>query len=315
MSVESETSTYAGTNGQAPTVVVTGANGLVGARVCSALAERGATVRALVRRPGTAPGGPGVEEVVGDFADAETAARVVAGAQAVVATVHPMGSDRETQHAVGVEGTTTLARAAADAGVDRFVHISTAAVYDRRPGVGDVAEDAVLVGDDGGDYPVTKRDAERSLAGIDGLTTILLRPPAIVGPGESSVWNSLRPAGIRDDESRRRVVPDQSWAWVYVDDLAVFAADLATGAVPTAEDPAAGPVRGAATPVNVSTSPATWRDYMDAVARGLGVEWTASDEPAWTGQVRGDRARAWGWQPRVDLGAALEELERDLSRG
>ena len=35
-----------------PTVVVTGANGLVGAATCAALVERGAHVRAVVRRAG-----------------------------------------------------------------------------------------------------------------------------------------------------------------------------------------------------------------------------------------------------------------------
>ena len=44
-----------------PVVVVTGANGLVGSHVVAALAERGATVRAVVRRVGTAPQHPGVE--------------------------------------------------------------------------------------------------------------------------------------------------------------------------------------------------------------------------------------------------------------
>ncbi len=52
-----------------PVVVVTGANGLVGARICAALAGRGVTVRAVVRRPGTAPVLPGVEERAGDFPD------------------------------------------------------------------------------------------------------------------------------------------------------------------------------------------------------------------------------------------------------
>lgn len=294
-------------------VVVTGASGLVGARVCAALADRGATVRAVVRRPGTAPRLPGVLEWVGDFHDPQVAAAVTAGAAAVVTTVHPMGSDRETQHRIGVAGTSVLARAARDAGVDRLVHVSTAAVYDRSPGVGDIDEDAVLVDDDAGDYPVTKRDADAALAAIDGLTTVLLRPPAILGPGESSTWNTLRPAAVRDHESARRTPPDGTFAWVHVDDLAALAADIASGAIAAAGDSARGPVAGATTALNVAGGPATQRDYYTTVCRAVGVDplWD-DDSPVWTGRISAARAHGWGWTPRVDLAAALDELEIGL---
>src|SRR3712207_1711640 len=95
----------------AAVVVVTGANGLVGAKVCAAVTERGGTVRAVVRRAGTAPALDGVSEHVGDFTDPAFASSVVQGADAVVTTVHPMGSDRSTQQQVAVEGTPLLARA------------------------------------------------------------------------------------------------------------------------------------------------------------------------------------------------------------
>ncbi len=295
-----------------PVVVVTGANGLVGARICAALVERGATVRAVVRRPGTAPALAGVEERVGDFPDPGFAAAVVEGAGAVVTTVHPMGSDREIQHRVGVEGTSAFARAAAEAGVERLVHISTAAVYDRSPETGDVDESSPLVADGGGDYPVTKRDTDAALADLEGITRVLLRPPAILGAGESSIWNSLRPAAIRADEQARHAVPEQTFAWVHVDDLAAFAADIASGRVPTSPDPATGPVAGACTAVNVAAGPATVRDYHETVTGALGVESVWDDAAAWTGQILAGRAHGWGWAPTVDLTQALAEIDAGL---
>ena len=289
-----------------PVVVVTGANGLVGAAVCRALAERSAQVRAVVRRPGTAPVLDGVTEHVGDAADA------LDGADAVVTTVHPMGSDRDEQHRVGVEGTARLARAARDAGVARLVHVSTAGVYDRSAGLGDLAEDAALLPEGSGDYPDTKNAADVALAEVGGLTTVLVRPPAIAGAAGTSVWNTLRPQAFVDGD--RSVNPAKSWSWVHVEDLAAMLADLAVGAVATSDDPEQGPVPGGTTPVLVAGEPATWGDYLGAVGEAVGMtpEWT--DEPVWTGQLVTDRARRWGWAPRVGLDRALAELRQGLAR-
>ena len=295
-----------------PVVVVTGANGLVGTRICAALVERGASVRALVRRPGTAPTLPGVQEWVGDFSAPPVAAEVVEGADAVVTTVHPMGTDRDTQHRVAVEGTPAFARAARDAGVQRLVHISTSAVYDRSPGAGDIDENSPLVDDDADAYAVTKRDTDAALADVDRITRILLRPPAILGPGKSSIWNTVRPAMIRRDDTARHAIPGQTFAWVHVHDLARLAADLAGGLVPPSADPKHGPVPGACTVVNVAAAPATVRDYQQTVTAALGLEPVWDDRPAWTGRIMTDRAHTWGWTPTVDLAQALAEIDQGL---
>lgn len=300
------------TSKNSPIVVVTGANGLVGAHTCAQLLERGATVRAVVRREGTAP--DGTEELVGDFTDSSVAARAVSGATAVVSTVHPMGSDRTTQEVVGVDGTVTLARAARDADAETFVHVSTAAVYDRSAGIGDVDEHGALVGADAGDYPVTKRDLDAALAEIGGITRVLVRPPAVLGSGESSVWNTLRPASIRAG-AQARAIAEETFAWVHVDDLSTMLADLATGRIASADDAEHGPVFAKCTPVNVAGEPATQRDYYGTVTKALEVRPVWQDEPGWTGQLVVDRARRWGWQPQVDLAAALSEIDNDIRSG
>src|SRR4029079_14161576 len=103
--------------------------------------------------------------------------------------------------------------------VARLFHVSRAAVSARSPGVGDVDESSPLVADDANAYAATKRDTDAALGALDGITRVIVRPPAILGPGETSIWNSVRPASMRDDPQARRAVPGQTFAWVHVDDL------------------------------------------------------------------------------------------------
>jgi nucleoside-diphosphate-sugar epimerase len=193
-----------------------------------------------------------------------------------------------------------------------LIHISTAAVYDRSPEAGDVDEGSPLVGDDANAYAVTKRDTDEALAEVAGITRVLLRPPAILGPGRTSVWNSLRPASIREHESERHAVREQTFAWVHVVDLAALAADVATGRVAAATDPGLGPVDGGCTPVNLASAPASVGDYFETVTRAVGVEPVWDTEPAWTGSILTTRARAWGWSPTVTKTDAFQELADGL---
>ena len=71
-------------------ILVTGATGLVGGAVLRELAGRGVPVRALVRSPekGAALAGPGVETVVGDFAQPETLAPALRGVSRALLISH-----------------------------------------------------------------------------------------------------------------------------------------------------------------------------------------------------------------------------------
>jgi nucleoside-diphosphate-sugar epimerase len=117
---------------------------------------------------------------------------------------------------------------------------------------------------------------------------------------------------MRDDEAQRHAVPDATFAWVHVDDLATLIADVAAGAVAPSDDPARGPVTGGCTAVNVAAGPATQRDYYETVTRALGVAAVWDDEPGWTGSIVAERALAWGWTPTVTLDAALHEIKTGL---
>ena len=276
-------------------VVVTGANGFVGSRICAALVDR---ARPCVPSCDARhrPAARGCRGVGRRLLRPRPRGQGGAGATAVVTTVHPMGTDRETQHRIAVEGTPVLARAARDAGVRRLVHISTAAVYDRSPGVGDVDEASPLVADDANAYAVTKRDTDAALADIDGMTRVILRPPAILGSGESSIWNSLRPADIRDDERARHAVPGQSFAWVHVDDLVALAADVAVGPRRDVHRPRGGTGRG--TVARSSTSPQARPRRVTTTRRspGLSVSSRSGTRP------RVDRPHPGRARPRVGLG-------------
>jgi len=100
---------------------------------------------------------------------------------------------------------------------------------------------------------------------------------------------------------------------VHVNDLAAFAADIATGRVATSNDPEVGPVPGSSTAVNVAASAAKARDYYGAVTAAWGVAPIWDDQPAWTGRLVADRARAWGWSPAVGFDEAMVELVTSLS--
>lgn len=177
-------------------VLVTGATGFVGTALCAKLAACGFEVVPAVRTPSGLPH----EVVVGNL-DATTDWRLgLAGCDAVVhlaARVHVMDDSAQNPlalfRATNTEATLNLTRQVVQAGVKRFVFISSIKVngagfpHPRPLSHGErgayVETDAPAPKDA---YAISKWEAEQSLADIalrTGLEVIVLRPPLVYGPG------------------------------------------------------------------------------------------------------------------------------------
>ena len=100
-------------------VLVTGASGFVGSRLCPELAKAGHEVLAMTRHPDRYPGAG--QPVRGDVHDADSVAAALRGCDAAYYLVHSLGhTDFENRDA---EAARIFAAAAADAGLERIVYL------------------------------------------------------------------------------------------------------------------------------------------------------------------------------------------------
>lgn len=182
-------------------VLITGASGFVGAAVAARLVQLGCpNTRAAVRRAYTQL--PlGVEGCVVPTLAADTDwTSALAGIDSVVhaaARVHVMRESAtdplDAFRRVNVEGTLNLARQAAQAGVRRFVFISSIKVNGEatEPGRPFRADDEPAPQDA---YGVSKLEAEvglRALAENTGMEVVIIRPVLVYGPGVRANFQAL----------------------------------------------------------------------------------------------------------------------------
>jgi UDP-glucose 4-epimerase len=175
--------------------LVTGANGFLGRAVLAALEERDIPVRAAVRTLGL-----NHDVAVGDIGPSTNWVSAMEGVDTIVHTaarthvinesaLDPLSEFRK----VNVEGTLNLARQAADAGVNRFIFISSIKVNGEttRPGECFSADDKANPADP---YAISKWEAEvglKQLARDTGMVVVIIRPPLVYGPGVGGNFASL----------------------------------------------------------------------------------------------------------------------------
>lgn len=169
-------------------VLVTGATSTYGRGVVHGLLARGDTVAVLQRRPS---GLASVTEHLGDITDRDVLRRAVAGCDGVIhlaARVGIVGTEQQF-HAPNVEGTRALLDVATEAGVGRFVQVSSPSVA--HAGSALVADGAAPADPAGarGHYSKTKAISELDALARDrpGFAVVAIRPHLVWGPGDTQL--------------------------------------------------------------------------------------------------------------------------------
>lgn len=157
-------------------LAITGGTGFVGRHLITQARLKGHEIRALTRTP--QPPMDGVEWIEGAIDPASNLDRLVAGADAVIHVAGAINAaDRAAFAACNVDGTIAMLAAATEAGIRRFIHVSSLAA--REPALSD--------------YGWSKAESERRVES-SGLDWTIIRPPAVYGPGDREMLELFRMA-------------------------------------------------------------------------------------------------------------------------
>ncbi len=190
-------------------VLITGATGFLGGHLARSWVELGREVRGLGRNVsrGADLERAGVRFLPVDLGDGPGLRAACEGAEIVVhaAALSTAWAPKAAFRHSNVDGTAAILEAAAAAGVRRFIHISTPAVLSRLADQFDLAECEPLPSVQTSRYGASKAAAERLVIGAPGLESVVVRPKAVYGRGDTALLPRLVAAGR---SGRLRIVGD-----------------------------------------------------------------------------------------------------------
>jgi nucleoside-diphosphate-sugar epimerase len=179
-------------------IAVTGGTGFVGTRFIDIATAAGHEVRALTRRPQRPR--RQVEWIDGALGDSDALRRLVIGCDSVAHIAGVLkASDPADFDRGNVEGTLAMLAASTAAGISRFVHVSSLAAREPKLSL----------------YGASKARSEELVEG-SGLDWVIVRPPAVYGPGDKETLDLFKMA-------RRGQIfmpPKGRLSLIHVDDLA-----------------------------------------------------------------------------------------------
>jgi nucleoside-diphosphate-sugar epimerase len=157
-------------------LAVTGGTGFVGSHLIDAALAAGHSVLALTRRPQQQR--VGLTWIDGSLSDGAALEQLIDTTDAVIHVAGVLKArDRQGFEAGNVTGTLAVLAAATAGGTQRFVHVSSLAAREPQLSL----------------YGASKAQAEKLVA-ESGLDWVIVRPPAVYGPGDRETLDLFRMA-------------------------------------------------------------------------------------------------------------------------
>ncbi|KPH75100.1 NAD(P)-dependent oxidoreductase [Bosea vaviloviae] len=187
-------------------IALIGATGFIGSRILNELVSRGHAVTAIMRNPEKVPALAGVTAVKGDILDRDGLAKLLAGHEAAISSVHYLASDADA-----------LLGAVKQSGVKRYLVVGGAGSLEVAPGVKlvDTPEFPAVYLDEarkGGAYlELLKQDKT--------LDWTFLSPSAIIAPGERTAKFRLGLDQLLVDGNGDSKISAEDYAIALVDEL------------------------------------------------------------------------------------------------
>jgi nucleoside-diphosphate-sugar epimerase len=192
-------------------LAITGGTGFVGSRLVDAAIDAGHFVKALTRRPQEPH--TSLQWVSGSLADRGAVEELVGDADAVIHVAGVINApDAAGFEAGNVTGTLTTLAAATAGGVRRFVHVSSLAAREPQLSL----------------YGASKAKSE-TLVERSGLDWVIVRPPAVYGPGDKETLELFKMAKL----GVVLLPPKGRLSLIHVDDLARLLLALAEPDAPS----------------------------------------------------------------------------------
>lgn len=178
-------------------ILVTGGSGFVGAYLIRDLVKRGFQVRALKRKSSKmhllADAVDKVEWVEGDVIDVPSLQEAFKGVDKVYHSAAVISFDpkkRDWMWKINIEGTANMVNCAIDAGVKKFLQVSSVSAFGRYAIKGEIDESKEWQKHPmNTNYAISKHHSEMEVwrGQAEGLNTVIINPATILGAGD---WSS-----------------------------------------------------------------------------------------------------------------------------